>query len=186
MIKVCIFGAGSIGGYLAACLSKNNIDLSLIARGPHKKAIQENGLTLIKKDKTENFKLKVTDDPKELGIQDYIFISVKAHAISNIVESLQSLIGENTTIISAVNGLPWWYFHKANTGTNLDEKYIDSESAVKHGQNFMAGEYFDRFFNLFTLEKFIVTGPASQEFKTFTEENGFVIEYKNSVDGFIR
>ena len=112
MTKVCIFGAGSIGGYLAACLSKNNIDLSLIARGPHKKAIQENGLTLIKKDKTENFKLKVTDDPKELGIQDYIFISVKAHAISNIVESLQSLMGENTTIISAVNGLPWWYFHK--------------------------------------------------------------------------
>ena len=126
MIKVCIFGAGSIGGYLAACLSKNNIDLSLIARGPHKKAIEENGLTLIKKDKTENFKLKVTDDPKELGIQDYIFISVKAHAISNIVDSLQSLIGENTTIISAVNGLPWWYFHKANTGTNLDEKHIDS------------------------------------------------------------
>ena len=106
-------------------MSKNNIDLSLIARGPHKKAIQENGLTLIKNDKSENFKLKVTDDPKELGIQDYIFISVKAHAISNIVESLQSLIGENTTIISAVNGLPWWYFHKADTGTNLDEKHID-------------------------------------------------------------
>ena len=125
MIKVCIFGAGSIGGYLAACLSKTSIDLSLIARGTHKKAIEENGLTLIKKDKTENFKLKVTDDPKELGIQDYIFISVKAHAITNIVESLQRLIGKNTTIISAVNGLPWWYFHKANTGTNLDEKHID-------------------------------------------------------------
>ena len=73
MIKVCIFGAGSIGGYLAACLSKNNIDLSLIARGPHKKAIEENGLTLIKKDKTENFKFRVADDPKELGNQDYIF-----------------------------------------------------------------------------------------------------------------
>ncbi len=92
MTKVCIFGAGSIGGYLAACLSKTNIDLSLISRGPHKKAIEENGLTLIKKDKTENFKLKVTDNPKEFGIQDYIFISVKAHAISNIVDSLQSLM----------------------------------------------------------------------------------------------
>ena len=126
MIKVCIFGAGSIGGYLAACLSKNNIDLSLIARGPHKKAIEENGLTLIKNDKSENFKLKVTDDPKELGIQDYIFISVKAHVISNIVDSLQSLIGKNTTIISAVNGLPWWYFYEANTQTNLDNKYLES------------------------------------------------------------
>ncbi len=126
MIKVCIFGAGSIGGYLAACLSKTNIDLSIIARGPHKKAIDENGLTLIKNGKSENFKLKVTDDPKELEIQDYIFISVKAHAISNIVETIQSLIGKNTTIISAVNGLPWWYFHKAQTGTGLDEKHLDS------------------------------------------------------------
>ena len=62
MIKVCIFGAGSIGGYLAACLSKNDIDLSLIARGPHKKAIEENGLTLIKKDKTlkANFSDSIT------------------------------------------------------------------------------------------------------------------------------
>jgi len=55
-----------------------------------------------------------------------------------------------------------------------------------HGQNFMSGPFFDRFFNLFTLEKFIVTGPATDEFKKFTSENGFVIEYRESVDGFIR
>ena len=85
MKKVCIFGAGSIGGYLAACLSKNNIDLSLIARGPHKKAIEENGLTLIKNDKSENFKLKVTDDPKELGIQDYIFIICTSTKLRNLI-----------------------------------------------------------------------------------------------------
>ena len=126
MTKVCIFGAGSIGGYLAACLSKTNVDLSLIARGPHKKAIEENGLTLIKEDKSENFKLKVTDDPKTLDVQDYIFISVKAHVISNIVDSLKHIIGEKTSIVSAVNGLPWWYFYKANTGTNLDNQHIDS------------------------------------------------------------
>ena len=74
MTKICIFGAGSIGGYLAACLSKTNIDLSLIARGPHKKAIEENGLTLIKEGRSENFKLKITDDPKTLDVQNYIFI----------------------------------------------------------------------------------------------------------------
>ena len=79
-----------------------------------------------------------------------------------------------------------YYVSENRNSVTLYEKYIDSESAVKHGQNFMAGEYFDRFFNLFTLEKFIVTGPASQEFKTFTQENGFVIEYRNSIDGFIR
>ena len=79
-----------------------------------------------------------------------------------------------------------YYVSENRNSVTLYEKYIDSGSAVKHGQNFMSGEYFDRFFNLFTLEKFIVTGPASQEFKTFTEENGFVIEYRNSIDGFIR
>ena len=79
-----------------------------------------------------------------------------------------------------------YYVSENMNSVTLYEKYIDSGSAVKHGQNFMAGEYFDRFFNLFTLEKFIVTGPASQEFKTFTEENGFVIEYRNSIDGFKR
>ena len=126
MTKICIFGAGAIGGYIAACLSKTNIELSLIARGPHKEAIEKKGLTFIKDGKTENLKLTVTDDPKNLEIQDYIFISVKAHSISNIVDSLSSIIDEQTSIISTVNGLPWWYFHKANTGTNLDDTYLES------------------------------------------------------------
>ena len=79
-----------------------------------------------------------------------------------------------------------YYVSEDGTSVTLYEKYIDSESAIKHGQNFMAGPFFDRFFNLFTLNKFIVTGPASDEFKKFTSENGFVIEYRNSIDGFIR
>ena len=79
-----------------------------------------------------------------------------------------------------------YYVSEDGISVTLYEKYIDSESAVKHGQNFMEGHFFDRFFNLFTLEKFIVTGPASDEFKNFTQENGFIIEYRNSVGGFIR
>ena len=79
-----------------------------------------------------------------------------------------------------------YYVSEDSTSVTLYEKYIDSESAIKHGQNFMAGPFFDRFFNLFTLNKFIVTGPASDEFKKFTSENGFVIEYRNSIDGFTR
>ena len=79
-----------------------------------------------------------------------------------------------------------YYISEDGTSVTLYEKYIDSESAIKHGQNFMDGPFFDRFFNLFTLNKFIVTGPASDEFKKFTSENGFVIEYRNSIDGFIR
>ncbi len=79
-----------------------------------------------------------------------------------------------------------YYVSEDRTSVTLYEKYIDSESGVKHGQNFMASSFFDRFFNLFTLTKFIVTGPASDDFKKFTSENGFVIEYRNSVDGFVR
>ena len=126
MTKICIFGAGAIGGYIAACLKKTDVAISLIARGPHKKAIEEKGLTLIKNGKSENFKFNVTDDPKTLDVQDYIFISVKAHSISNIVDNLSPIISDQTSIISAVNGLPWWYFYKSNTGTNLDDKYIES------------------------------------------------------------
>jgi len=126
MIKICIFGAGAIGGYIAACLKKTDVELSLIARGPHKKAIEEKGLTLIKNGKSENFKFNVTDDPKTLDVQDYIFISVKAHSISNIVDNLSPIISDQTSIISTVNGLPWWYFYKSNTGTSLDNKYIES------------------------------------------------------------
>ena len=126
MTKICIFGAGAIGGYIAACLKKTDVAMSLIARGPHKKAIEEKGLTLIKNGKSENFKFNVTDDPKTLDVQDYIFISVKAHSISNIVDNLSPIISDQTSIISTVNGLPWWYFYKSNTGTSLDNKYIES------------------------------------------------------------
>ena len=79
-----------------------------------------------------------------------------------------------------------YYVSVDRKSVTLYEKYIDSKSGVIHGQNFMSGPFFDRFFNLFTLEKFIVTGPATDEFKKFTSENGFVIEYRESVNGFIR
>ena len=79
-----------------------------------------------------------------------------------------------------------YYVSEDRKSVTLYEKYIDSKSGIIHGQNFISGPFFDRFFNLFTLEKFVVTGPATDEFKKFTAENGFVIEYRESFDGFIR
>jgi len=79
-----------------------------------------------------------------------------------------------------------YYVSEDRSSVTLYEKYIDSDSGIKHGQNFMSGPFFDRFFDLFTLQNFIVTGPASKEFKKFTSDNGFVIEYRESVDGFTR
>ena len=126
MINICIFGAGAIGGYLGCCLSKAGANVSLIARGAHKDAIEKNGLRLISNENSENFNLKVTDNPKELNTQDYIILAVKAHAITNIVTSLQPLLNNETTVLSAVNGLPWWYFYKANSQTKLENSHIES------------------------------------------------------------
>ena len=68
--------------------------------------------------KEENYKVRVTDDVKNLDVQDYIFISIKAHGITNIADSIKRIMSDETAIISAVKGLPWWYFYKANTGTD--------------------------------------------------------------------
>ena len=107
--KICIFGAGAIGGYLAACLHDAGADVSLIARGPHLKAIKENGLKLEINGEMRSFNLNASDDPADFGQQDYVIIALKAHGIIHITESIQPLLGPETAVVSAVNGLPWWY-----------------------------------------------------------------------------
>ena len=131
--KICIFGAGAIGGYLAACLHDAGADVSLIARGPHLKAIKENGLKLEINGEMRSFNLNASDDPADFGQQDYVIIALKAHGIIHITESIQPLLGPETAVVSAVNGLPWWYFHKANTNTVLDDKpliSVDPEASI--------------------------------------------------------
>ena len=131
--KICIFGAGAIGGYLAACLHDAGADVSLIARGPHLNAIKENGLKLEINGEMRSFNLNASDDPEDFGQQDYVIIALKAHGIIHITESIQPLLGPETAVVSAVNGLPWWYFHKANTNTVLDDKpliSVDPEASI--------------------------------------------------------
>ncbi|WP_137700653.1 2-dehydropantoate 2-reductase [Marimonas lutisalis] len=122
-MKICIFGAGAIGGYIAVKLVQAGTDVSLVARGPHLAAMRENGLTLIEEDGTRtNVPVTASDDPAELGPQDYVIITLKAHSVPPVVEKMQPLIGPDTTIVSGVNGLPWWYFHKLDgpfEGTRL-------------------------------------------------------------------
>ena len=112
-MKICILGAGAIGGYLGAKLAQGGSDVSLIARGPHLAAIRTNGLRLIESDGTETMaQIAASDDPTKLGEQDYVIITLKAHSVPSVVEKMQPLVGTATTIVSAVNGVPWWYFHK--------------------------------------------------------------------------
>ncbi len=111
-MKICIFGAGAIGGYMGAKLAQVGADVSLVARGPHRAAMEANGLTLIEEGETVNVPVTVSEDPAVLGPQDYVIVTLKAHSVPPVVEKMQPLIGLNTTIVSGVNGVPWWYFHK--------------------------------------------------------------------------
>jgi 2-dehydropantoate 2-reductase len=112
-MKICIFGAGAIGGLVGAKLAlKGETDVGLIARGPHLDAMRRNGLILREGDAETLVKVTATSDAKELGPQDYIFLALKAHSIPGILDSLKPLIGPDTAIVTGQNGVPWWYFYK--------------------------------------------------------------------------
>ncbi|MBF9059517.1 2-dehydropantoate 2-reductase [Rhodobacterales bacterium HKCCSP123] len=111
-MKICIFGAGAIGGYMGAKLAEAGAEVSLVARGPHLAAMKAKGLTLIEEGETNTFPVKASDDPAALGVQDYVIVTLKAHSVPPVVDRMQPLIGPETTIVSGVNGVPWWYFHK--------------------------------------------------------------------------
>ena len=110
-MKICIFGAGAIGGYLGARLAGSGADVSLVARGPHLAAMRDRGLTLIEDGKRSTVAVTASDDPTALGPQDYVIVTLKAHSVPPVVDAMQPLIGGHTTIVSGVNGVPWWYFH---------------------------------------------------------------------------
>jgi len=113
-VKVCIFGAGAIGGYVAAKLfSAKDAEVSCVARGPHLAAMKAKGLTLRSEGQTLVTHPRCTDDARELGPQDYVVIAVKAHSLPAAAPSIQHLIGERTALVPAINGVPWWYFYKS-------------------------------------------------------------------------
>ena len=110
-MKICIYGAGAIGGYLGAGLALNGADVTLIARGPHLAAMQEHGLKLIKDGEERVAKVTATDDPTEAGPQDYVIVTLKAHSVPPIADQFAPLFHDETAVVWGVNGIPWWYFH---------------------------------------------------------------------------
>ncbi len=110
-MKICVFGAGAIGGYMGAKLAQAGAEVSLVARGPHLAAMQERGLRLIEEGEETTIPVTAEEDPAKLGPQDYVIVTLKAHSVPGVVGKMQPLIDEGTTIVSGVNGVPWWYFH---------------------------------------------------------------------------
>jgi ketopantoate reductase len=111
-MKICIYGAGAIGGYLEVQLARAGADVSLVARGAHLHAMRTHGLKLLIGDEERVVRPRCTDNPAELGPQDFVIICLKAHSITGVIDQMQPLLGPRTRIVTAVNGIPYWYFHK--------------------------------------------------------------------------
>ena len=111
MTRIAVYGAGAIGGYLGALLADAGADVTLIARGPHLAAMRENGLVLVSGGRRAARRVAATGDPGEAGEQDYVVVALKAHSASGAVEAMRPLLGPRTAVVTAANGVPWWYFH---------------------------------------------------------------------------
>ena len=111
-MKFCIVGAGAIGGLAGAWLARAGHEVSLVARGEHLAALRARGLTLETAAGRETFKVAASDDPGVFGHQDAVFIGLKAYSIPAMLPRLAPLLGAGTAVVPAINGLPWWYFHR--------------------------------------------------------------------------
>jgi len=110
-MRICVFGAGSIGGVIAAGLARSGAAVSVVARGAHLQAIRAGGLRVQTGAETATHAVAASDRAGDFGPQDLVIVTVKAHALPGAVPALLPLIGDGTRVIYALNGIPWWYFH---------------------------------------------------------------------------
>jgi 2-dehydropantoate 2-reductase len=123
--KICVVGAGAIGGLLAAKFALAGEDVTVIDQGAHLAAIQKNGLKLEWHDgKVQTAKMKAVNKPAEAGKQDIVVLAVKAHFLDQVVRDIDSLLGPDTVILTVQNGLPWWYFQRL--GGQYDNHRLES------------------------------------------------------------
>ena len=112
-MKLCVVGAGAIGGYLAVRLASVVEEVSVVIRGANLQAVRSAGMKLVMDDGTEQVaRLRATDRMAELGVQDLVILGMKAHQVAPVVPELGALIGPQTLVITTQNGIPWWYFFK--------------------------------------------------------------------------
>jgi 2-dehydropantoate 2-reductase len=112
-VRVCIFGAGAIGGYMAVELACAGHEVSIIARGAHLRAIRERGLTLRIEGREKVARPAASDDPRAFSPQELVVCALKAHQAHESAPAFAPLLGRETAVLTAMNGIPWWYFHKA-------------------------------------------------------------------------
>ena len=123
-MKICVFGAGAIGGYMAGELALAGHEVCAIARGAHLAAIRSHGLKLIVEGQTRTVDLPASDDPAAFGPQDVVICALKAQQAHASAGAFAPLLGPRTAVLTAMNGIPWWYFYKERGP--LDGHHLES------------------------------------------------------------
>lgn len=109
-MKLCVVGAGAIGGYLAVGLARVCEEVSVVIRGANLQAVRAHGMKLLIDGRAEVARPRATDRMADLGVQDVVVLAMKAHQLAPVVPELGALIGPQTLVVTAQNGIPWWYF----------------------------------------------------------------------------
>jgi 2-dehydropantoate 2-reductase len=110
-MRVCIYGAGAVGGFIGAQLSRVGYQVSAVARGATLDALRGHGFRVRSGEGEFSAPVTASDRPEELGPQDVVVVAVKAPALPAVARAVSPLLGEGTAVVSAMNGVPWWYFH---------------------------------------------------------------------------
>jgi 2-dehydropantoate 2-reductase len=130
-MRVCIYGAGAIGGWIGVRLARAGAQVSVVARGATLDALQLHGLRLDESGETLSAPVQSSSDPAELGVQDLVVVAVKAPAMADVARAIGPLLGPDTMVLTAMNGVPWWFFEGfggALAGTRL--KAVDPDGAI--------------------------------------------------------
>jgi 2-dehydropantoate 2-reductase len=132
-MRICIFGAGAVGSHFAVRLAQAGHDVSCVMRGPHLAAVKARGLALRVGDAETNAKVKASDDPAALGPQDVVISTLKATGVASLANGLKPLLGPDTPVIFAQNGIPWWYDIglPANHPPTPDLSFLDPGGALR-------------------------------------------------------
>ena len=108
-MKVCIYGAGAIGGWMGSGLARAGCSVSVVARGATLDALQLHGLRLNQGGRITSHAVASTDTPAELGVEDLIVLAVKAPSLPEVARQIAPLLGPATVVLTAMNGVPWWF-----------------------------------------------------------------------------
>ncbi|MGY6125750.1 2-dehydropantoate 2-reductase [Paraburkholderia strydomiana] len=108
-MKAVIYGAGAIGGWMGVKLAQAGHDIGVVARGATLAALREHGLRLIEGGETQTVRVRAAEDPAELGVQDLVVVAVKGPAMASVAAHIAPLLGQQTLVLTAMNGVPWWF-----------------------------------------------------------------------------